>query len=49
MTIEERKKSLQIKPDLSEEERENPVDPDLSEEDAFNIPTYQRKGLKLKS
>jgi hypothetical protein len=51
MTIEERKKSLQIKPDLSEEEPEpeNPVETGLSEEDTFDIPTYQRKGLKLKS
>lgn len=49
MTIEERKESLKINPDLPADERENPVDPDLSEEDAFDIPTYQRKGLKLKS
>jgi hypothetical protein len=51
MTIEERKKSLQIKPDLSEEEpeTENLVETGLSEEDAFDIPAYKRKGLKLKS
>jgi hypothetical protein len=48
MTIEERKKLLPIKPDLSEDELENPVKPGLSEEDELDIPTFKRKGLKLK-
>ena len=48
MTIEERKKSLQIKSGLSEEASENPVKPGLSE-DALDIPAYKRKGIKLKS
>ena len=49
MTIEERKKSLQNKPDLSEDEPENPVKSGLSEEDELDVPTYKRKGIKLKS
>ena len=48
MTIEERKKLLPIKPDLSEDELENPVKSGLSEEDELDIPTFKRKGLKLK-
>jgi hypothetical protein len=48
MTIEERKKSLQIKPDLSEEEPEDSDKQDLSEEDELNVPVYKRKGIKLK-
>jgi hypothetical protein len=47
MTIEERRKSLQIKPDLSEDEPENPVKPGLPE-DELDIPAYKRKGGKLK-
>jgi len=48
MTIEERKKSLQIKPEISEDNLENPVEPGLSEEDDLDIPTFKRKGVKLK-
>jgi len=48
MTIEQRKKSLQIKPDPSEDELENPDKPGLSE-DNLDIPAYKRKGVKLKS
>jgi hypothetical protein len=48
MTIEERKNSLPIKPDLPEDEPENPVKPELSE-DNFDVPAYKRKGIKLKS
>ena len=48
MTIEQRKKSLQIKPELSEDELENPDKPGLSEEDELDVPTYKRKGVKLK-
>jgi hypothetical protein len=47
MTIEERLKSLQIKPDLSEDEPENPVKAGLSE-DELDVPAYKRKGVKLK-
>jgi hypothetical protein len=47
MTIEERQKSLQIKPDLPEDDRENPVKAGLSE-DELDIPAYKRKGIKLK-
>ena len=47
MTIEERKKSLQIKPDLSDDELENPVEPSIPE-DEIDIPAYKRKGVKLK-
>jgi hypothetical protein len=47
MTIEERKKSLQIKPNLPEENPENPDKPDLPE-DEIDIPAYKRKGVKLK-
>jgi hypothetical protein len=47
MTIEERKKSLQIKPDLSEDELENPVKPGQPE-DELDVPAYKRKGIKLK-
>ncbi|MBU1965209.1 MAG: hypothetical protein KKD24_05275 [Proteobacteria bacterium] len=35
MTIEQRKKSLQIKPDLSDDELENPVEPSIPE-DAYH-------------
>jgi hypothetical protein len=48
MTIEERKKSLQIKPDPAEDEPENPDEPGLSEEDELEVPAYKRKGVKLK-
>ena len=48
MTIEERKKSLQIKSDLSEDEIEAPVTPETSEDDELDIPAYKRKGIKLK-
>jgi len=48
MTIEERKKSLQIKPEISEDNLENPVEPGLSEEYDLDIPTFKRKGVKLK-
>ena len=48
MTIEERKKSLQIKPDPSEDEPDNPANPSLAEEDELDVPTYKRKGIKLK-
>lgn len=57
MTIEERKKSLQIKPDLpeipvkpdqSEDEPELPVTPETSKDDEFGTPAYKRKGIKLK-
>jgi hypothetical protein len=48
MTIEERKKSLQIKPDPAEDELENPDEPGLSEEDKLDVPAYKRKGVKLK-
>jgi hypothetical protein len=48
MTIEERKKSLSVKPDLSEEELENPDKAGLLEDD-LDIPAYKRKGIKLKS
>ena len=47
MTIEVRLKSLQIKPDLSEDEPENPVKAGLSE-DKLDVPAYKRKGVKLK-
>jgi len=39
---------LQIKPDPSEDEPENPVKPGLSEEDELDVPAYKRKGVKLK-
>lgn len=39
MSINERKKTAQAKPDLNQ--------PDLSEED-LDIPTYKRKGIRLK-
>ena len=48
MTIEQRKKSLQIKPDPSDDEPENPDKPGLPE-DELDIPAYKRKGIKLKS
>jgi hypothetical protein len=48
MTIEERKKSVQIKPDPSEDEPENLVKPVLSGEDELDVPAYKRKGVKLK-
>jgi hypothetical protein len=54
MTVEQRKKSLPIKPDLPEDEPkpepepENPVKPELSEEDELDVPAYKRKGVKLK-
>ena len=48
MTIEQRTKTLQIKPDPSEEEPENPVKPVLSGEDELDVPAYKRKGVKLK-
>jgi len=47
MTIEERKKSSQNKPDLTEDESKNPVEPGLPE-DEIDIPAYKRKGVKLK-
>jgi len=48
MTIEERKKSLPIKPDPSEDEPENPDKLGLSEEDELDVPAYKRKGINLK-
>lgn len=48
MTVAERKKSLQIKPDLPEDEPDVPVKPGLSEEDGLDVPAYRRKGIKLK-
>ncbi|MCJ7821190.1 MAG: hypothetical protein MUP53_08300 [Bacteroidales bacterium] len=48
MSIEQRKKSLQIKPDLPEEEPEDSDKPSLSEEDELDVPAYKRKGVKLK-
>ena len=48
MTIEQRKKSVQIKPDTSEDEPENSVKSGLSEEDELDVPAYKRKGIKLK-
>jgi hypothetical protein len=48
MTIEERKKSLPIKPDPSEDEPQNPDKPSLFEEDELDVPAYKRKGVNLK-
>jgi hypothetical protein len=48
MTVAERKKSVQAKPDLSEAEPDNPANSGLSEEDELDVPTYKRKGVKLK-
>jgi hypothetical protein len=59
MTVEERRKSLQVKPDQSEEEPEISVEPDLPGEeieisaksalsdDELEVPAYKRKGIKL--
>jgi hypothetical protein len=60
MTVAERTKALQVKPDQSQEEFSIPMKPDPHVEDLetpvkfeisddeFEVPTYKRKGIKLK-